>query len=360
MSESSSSSTGLVLTVSLVLPDQEPRTFVYDFHQDTIRLGRDGDNDVQMPLTTVSRHHARITEEGGDLFIEDLGSTHGTRVNGKLLSPKTKVLLRTSDEIQIVSFELRLRRSTQAALEKQPGEKTEQLARRMVQEVLASVGGADGAPPSLRVMNGPDEGLRLALTDDRAEVTFGRSPDCDVCLKDANVSRHHCLIKRNWHGFTAQDLGSKNGVLVRGKAIKGAQLLRDGDLIQVGGTRIMFLDPAARLLEQMGGIEPSGAEGEAEASEEDEAAVDDPHPEMDVAPPEPSEGPPPEPPAPVVPEVPAPEVPELTPEQREVLEAVGREVAAVTAKGSRLDLVILAVGALLLLVLLGAVAFLLV
>ena len=242
------------LSVRLELPEKEPRTFEYDFEQSVITLGRDPSNDIQVPLTTVSRQHARIFYERGDYFLEDLGSTHGTQHNGRVITGGEKRLLRGGDRISIVSFHIVFETSSGTMMDRQPGERTEQLARRMVQEVLQSLGSADAERPSLRIMNGEDEGRRFELSDDAAEVVIGRSPDCEITLDDHNTSRRHCLVKRSWHGFTAQDLGSRNGVLVNGLEIEGARMLRDGDELQIGGVKLAFIDPPSRLLEQMGGL----------------------------------------------------------------------------------------------------------
>ena len=241
------------LKVVLTLPDKPAREFSYDFAQAVISMGRDPNNDIQIPLTTVSRRHARIFFEMGDYFLEDLGSTHGTEHNGRRIPNGEKRLLRDGDEIRVMTFGITFKTTANTQLDRQPGEKTEALARRMVQEVLSSLGGDQSEPPALRIMNGPDEGKRYELAEDASELTLGRSPDCDITLDDHNVSRRHCLIKRDWHGFTAQDLGSKNGVILNTKVIQGAQLLRDGDELQIGGVKLIFIDPPSRLLDKMGG-----------------------------------------------------------------------------------------------------------
>ncbi len=242
------------LIVRLELPDRPPREFSYDFRQDVITMGRDPSNDIQIPLTTVSRNHARIFFELGDYFLEDLGSTHGTKHNGRKLGPREKRLLRDGDSVVVMTFSITFKTSTAKMLDRQPGEKTEQLARRMVQEVLASLGDNDMEPPALRIMNGVDEGRRFEISEDQAEITLGRSPDTDIVLNDQNASRRHCLIKRTWNGFTAQDLGSKNGVVVNGDVIEGAHALKDGDEVQIGGVKLTFIDPASRILDQFGGF----------------------------------------------------------------------------------------------------------
>ncbi len=48
-----------------------------------VKIGRDPSNQVVIPDDTfTSRHHAWITYEEGDFWLEDLGSTNGTLLNG--------------------------------------------------------------------------------------------------------------------------------------------------------------------------------------------------------------------------------------------------------------------------------------
>jgi sigma-B regulation protein RsbU (phosphoserine phosphatase) len=49
--------------------------------QPVVRLGRDPSCDVVIPEPTVSRRHAKLSWEGGELTVEDLGSSGGTYVN---------------------------------------------------------------------------------------------------------------------------------------------------------------------------------------------------------------------------------------------------------------------------------------
>jgi pSer/pThr/pTyr-binding forkhead associated (FHA) protein len=72
-------------------------------------VGRLETADIVLGLdSSVSRRHARITCEGGCYFIEDMGSTHGTAVNGRNIATKTE--LKDGDEIVIGSSLLRVRR----------------------------------------------------------------------------------------------------------------------------------------------------------------------------------------------------------------------------------------------------------
>lgn len=70
--------------------------------------------------------------------------------------------------------------------------------------------------------------------------TIGRSRDCEIVLEDSGVSRHHASVRPAGDGWTVEDLGSTNGVLVNGQPIGGAQSLAPGDRIELGSTEILF------------------------------------------------------------------------------------------------------------------------
>jgi FhaA, N-terminal domain/FHA domain len=71
-------------------------------------------------------------------------------------------------------------------------------------------------------------------------ATIGRSRACDILLEDAGASRRHAEIRPHEEGWTLQDLGSTNGVLVNGRPIAGVQPLHPGDRIEIGSTEIVF------------------------------------------------------------------------------------------------------------------------
>jgi pSer/pThr/pTyr-binding forkhead associated (FHA) protein len=57
----------------------------------------------------VSRKHATITFHEGALYIEDLGSTNGTRINGFQLTPNRKYRLRDGDEVEFARLRVGVR-----------------------------------------------------------------------------------------------------------------------------------------------------------------------------------------------------------------------------------------------------------
>ena len=65
-----------------------------------ICIGREVDNDIQILTGGISRYHAKIEYVEGDNWkIQDLGSTNGTRINGKKI--EAPVILQSGDEIRI-------------------------------------------------------------------------------------------------------------------------------------------------------------------------------------------------------------------------------------------------------------------
>ncbi len=76
--------------------------------QSRIMIGRGEDSELRLNSEFVSRHHALIfcTEKG--LYIEDLNSSNGTRVNSRTI---TRCDLRASDTITIGNFQIRLRQT---------------------------------------------------------------------------------------------------------------------------------------------------------------------------------------------------------------------------------------------------------
>jgi hypothetical protein len=70
----------------------------YRLNKPTMTIGRAANNDIVIPEQTVSSRHATITIENGSFFLNDLGSTNGTFVNGTRIDKK---LLKAGDIIKM-------------------------------------------------------------------------------------------------------------------------------------------------------------------------------------------------------------------------------------------------------------------
>jgi pSer/pThr/pTyr-binding forkhead associated (FHA) protein len=204
----------------------------------SITLGRDKACQVVLAQQSVSRNHARISQEGNLFFLEDLGSAYGTQVNGKPLPKGEKHRLRNGDIIAIAQFDVTF---TYVANLPTGGrsDKTSFVARSLVKDVVRGIKSGEG--PYLRVMNGPREGERIEINDAQ-EFIIGRDESADIIFKDDLVSRRHVKIRRDWAGTHAEDLGSRNGIKINKKKVN-RKTLREGDELEVGNIRLLYVDP---------------------------------------------------------------------------------------------------------------------
>ena len=74
-----------------------------ELEQGTLSVGRHDDNDLCIDDLTVSGHHAQIVTVFGSTYVEDLGSTNGTYVNGKKVKTHT---LHNGDVLTIGHYQL--------------------------------------------------------------------------------------------------------------------------------------------------------------------------------------------------------------------------------------------------------------
>ena len=78
----------------------------YQLSKERTLIGRKPHNDIQIDNLAVSGEHAAIITILNDSFIEDLGSTNGTMVNGQRVSA---VALNPGDMIQLGTTTLTFR-----------------------------------------------------------------------------------------------------------------------------------------------------------------------------------------------------------------------------------------------------------
>lgn len=248
--------------------------------EDTITLGRDDGCDVVLAQTAVSRNHARISRDGTLFFLEDLGSSFGTLLNGAKLKKNEKQLLRNGDTIAIAQFDVVFDRVADVT-ESNAGN-TMFVSRNLVKDVMKGLG-TGGEQPYFRVMNGPREGHRIEIGDAQ-EYTFGRDDSADIVLNDDLVSRRHARVRRDWSGTHVEDLGSRNGIKVNKKRAKKVTL-KDRDELEIGGVKLLFLDPSeVRETPVVLPSESQETEGTVSVAEEPQA---EPEPEPPAPEPEP-------------------------------------------------------------------------
>lgn len=75
----------------------------------------------------------------------------------------------------------------------------------------------------------------------KAVLTLGRDKNSDIVIVDLLVSRNHAMIRRLGHSdYYLIDSGSSNGSFVNSHRVAIPRLLKTGDLIQIGGSELVF------------------------------------------------------------------------------------------------------------------------
>jgi len=91
--------------MKLVIEDEAGTRSIVPFTGDAIVVGRATEGvTFRLAERNVSRRHARFVRQNGTVFVEDLGSLTGTRVNGERITGRRK--LRDGDLVQIGDYDL--------------------------------------------------------------------------------------------------------------------------------------------------------------------------------------------------------------------------------------------------------------
>lgn len=238
----------------LILSLQGQSLAEYNMGKERYTIGRLSDNDVRIDNPAVSGHHALIINILNDSFLEDLNSTNGTYVNGKLIK---KHALQHGDVVTVGHHQLRFIDSQveeaggedfAKTLVIQSGDATDDrlpaLAIRKPGHGAEAATGAPvsssvtpptattghGGPAKLQVLSGALAGKELELT--KVVTTLGR-PGVQVA---AITRRGDTCFLVPVDGGTAGTLPEINGQLVGPQAHR----LQDGDVITLAGVKMGF------------------------------------------------------------------------------------------------------------------------
>jgi pSer/pThr/pTyr-binding forkhead associated (FHA) protein len=218
----------------------------YNMNKERYTIGRLPDNDIRIDNPAVSGHHSLIINILNDSFLEDLNSTNGTYVNGKLIK---KHALQHGDVVTVGHHQLRFVEDDEAQQDEfektmviQPSARPVEKLRATSQPDTASTTQtrralANGGPPvvkkaKLQVLSGAFAGRELELT--KALTTLGR-PGVQVAA-----------ITRRSEGYFIVHVDSdaaNNPPLVNGAPIgEQARKLADNDVIQLAGVKMGFFE----------------------------------------------------------------------------------------------------------------------
>ena len=166
--------------------------------KERITIGRRPGNDIVIDHLAISGQHVAITTVGNESFLEDLGSTNGTLVNGQ---PVNKHFLQDGDVIELAKYRLQYHAEPQRDSPRQA---------------------------SLTIIDGAGSGKEMRITKD--STTIGR-PGIAVAV-----------ITRNPAGFAITHLEGDTRASVNGRSLgRTAQALQDGDTLQLAGITMKFM-----------------------------------------------------------------------------------------------------------------------
>jgi pSer/pThr/pTyr-binding forkhead associated (FHA) protein len=224
--------------------------------------------DVLLTDKTVSRRHAQIEiMPDSAVYVEDLGSTNGTRLSDKILTPHDRQQVRNGDLVRFGSVSLVLHLPPQSAFgtlsEETPSAALASEARD--QELTAAVPARARLLGERRGTIVRDEPLVPGVT------TFGRKPENNIILRDdPYISGMHAQIIAEGDVFRLTDLGSTNGTFLNGQKMPPNEpaVLQPGDKIGLGEITFQFIPNDVPLEEDVNEGEPD-LSGESEADARD-------------------------------------------------------------------------------------------
>jgi pSer/pThr/pTyr-binding forkhead associated (FHA) protein len=208
----------------------------YNMSRERYTIGRLPDNDIRIDNAAVSGHHALIINILNDSFLEDLNSTNGTYVNGKIVK---KHALQHGDVVTVGHHALRF-------VDGETDEPADEFEKTMLirpNEAAALLGPAASAAPApspslggalpkakLQVLSGQFAGRELELV--KTLTTLGR-PGVQVAAITRRADGYYIVhVESGREG----DYPLVNGTPIGPQARR----LNDNDVVQLAGVKMGF------------------------------------------------------------------------------------------------------------------------
>ena len=215
-------------------------------NKERISIGRKPHNDIQIDNLAISGEHAVVITILNDSFLEDVGSTNGTFVNGQ---PIKKHFLQNNDSIELGKYRLKYVNDTPQQASSGDFEKTMILRAGMVPRpvepgpgdippVVVTKASPPPPPPpapaaamvplgAIQILTGGNMGKQLELT--KTLTTLGK-PGVQVAV-----------IARRPHGYFITHVEGANFPMLNGKTLDAqAHPLADHDIIELAGIKMEF------------------------------------------------------------------------------------------------------------------------
>ena len=201
--------------------------------KDRTSLGRRPYNDIVIDNLAVSGEHAVLQLTGNDVHLEDLNSTNGTYLNGKAVK---KQLLQNGDTVEIGKYRIKyISDGADVHHEKTTVFKPNSTGANAMSSMAVTAAAAllpSVAQAAIKVMSGAAAGREVPLI--KVVTTIGK-PGVAVAA-----------ITKRTHGFAIAHVEgavrpSLNGTVIGADPVA----LKDGDMLELAGTQMQFVQTAA-------------------------------------------------------------------------------------------------------------------
>lgn len=198
----------LRVSYSTSTTDQAEVSHEYELTQPQVTIGRADENDIVIPIGTVSRHHATLRLDAQGYTIVDAGSVNGLLYQGALTKEQR---LSDGDILRI----------------------DDELGNFITLHYL------DPSRPA------PKHDIDLRFTPGQATITIGRASDNAIVIDHPQVSAYHAILQREPDRTIVKDLDSTNGTYISGQRITAAPIT-SGDTLHIGTYRLIYHDDGLR------------------------------------------------------------------------------------------------------------------
>lgn len=220
-------------------------------NKERVTIGRKPQNDIQIDNLAISGEHAAIVTILNDSFLEDLGSTNGTLVNGQ---PVKKHFLKNNDVVELGKYKLKYINDTPAvaaggadfektmvlrpgALKPTAAEVAKEMSDTQAGMAAKPAAPAEPAPAAappqvapaaaIQILSGANAGKELELT--KTLTTLGK-PGTQVAV-----------IAKRPHGYFITHVEGTQFPVVNGNTLDAqAHQLADHDVIEIAGIKMEF------------------------------------------------------------------------------------------------------------------------
>lgn len=232
-------------------------------------VGRHPDSGLVVESEHVSRRHARLMQVSHALWLQDLGSANGTRVNGKPVIGGCRLMhgdLIQFDEVRFrlhgVGEHLTLVRafadSDLSPIGVQPQPQREPSQERVSEGVVPIESSVRRRVPPMSQLQ-PGQARLVGLTELVVGRTWpiplgrsrlGRGSQCEIRIEHGNLAEIHAEVVARPEHTVITALQSDAGLVLNGQPLRIGDL-GDGDTLEIGGLQFRFQQAKARLPEPM-------------------------------------------------------------------------------------------------------------